>query len=131
VLLIIYAIYPAKPKATFSGDILYSDDSHFFANLSGHLPRRPTNGNADNHHQNQPREMPPGFHFVFNVDCRSGQYRTMAFTLIYSFLSMYLEDSGSTITELIRCDLPSPGLLFRLLFSLFYFHFFFNFFLLC
>lgn len=64
---------------------------HDKGNLSAHLPL-----STETH-----TPLPTGFHFVFTVDCKEGQHRTMAFTLIYSFLSMYTEDSGNTLTELI------------------------------
>jgi hypothetical protein len=46
-----------------------------------------------------------GFHFVFNIDCNSHRntFHYMSFTLFYSFISMYGEDSGNTMTELISC----------------------------
>lgn len=47
-----------------------------------------------------------GYHFVFNLDChthRATRYNYLSFMLFHSFIMMYDEDSGSTMTELISC----------------------------
>jgi hypothetical protein len=103
VILILYAVFPSNAKSKpFNSDIFYDlgkedEEASRLANLTQLLQLNP-NG-SPSFRSRVPK--PPGFHFVFHVDCQSGQHRTMAFTLIYSFLTMYTEDSGATLTELI------------------------------
>jgi hypothetical protein len=47
------------------------------------------------------------FHFIFNSDCSRGTgFHYVSFMTFYSFLTMYPEDSGHTLTELYSCDNP-------------------------